>query len=63
MDELIDRRRLITAGATAAMVASATGIANAAHPDYPTATGARDQGLTDDFGNSATYSLLPRWTP
>ena len=50
MDELIDRRRLITAGTAVAMVAAAAGTANAAHPDYPTATGAWGPKVsTDDF--------------
>jgi hypothetical protein len=50
MDEMIDRRRLITAGAAAAMITAAAGAANAAHPDYPTPTGAWGPKVsTDDY--------------
>jgi hypothetical protein len=50
MDELIDRRRLISAGAAVAMVAATAGSANAAPPDYPTATGTWGAKVsTDDY--------------
>jgi hypothetical protein len=50
MEEPFDRRRLITAGAAAAMIAAVGGAADAAHPDYPTGTGTWGAKVsTDDF--------------
>jgi len=48
MDELIDRRRLLTGGAAVAMAAVTTGAAKAANPDYPTATGTWGAKISTD---------------
>jgi hypothetical protein len=50
MEETFDRRKLITGGAAMAMVAAAGGVAQAANPDYPTATGSWGAKVsTDDY--------------
>ena len=50
MEEIFDRRRMITAGAALAMVAAEAGVAEAAHPDYPTVTGSWGAKVsTDDY--------------
>jgi hypothetical protein len=50
MDELIARRSLITAGAAVAIVAAAGRKADAADPNYPTATGSWGAKIsTDDY--------------